>query len=75
MITIIKWNKTEEVLPERRIVNSGNKEIKTYRRCLVVWENQIKFSRYLDDEERWEGYTKEQQPIYWSYADEVEFVE
>lgn len=75
MKTLISWRKTSEELPERELVFEGVKnKIYVDKPVLVVWEGKIKPSRYISEQSRWEGHTKDQIPEYWTYVDEMEFV-
>lgn len=83
MITKIIWNKTSEVgVPPQRVqVVCKNKRtgadvvVTNDDECLVIWEGKIKRSRYLTEEKRWEGHTKEQTPEYWVFIRDLTFCE
>ena len=40
--------------------------------CLVIWEGKVKRSRYLTDQQRWEGHLKEEVPEYWFKIKDLE---
>ena len=79
MQTIIEWNKTSESLPEQRVINHGKnkktgEDVLSYidEECLVIWEGKVKRSRYLTDQQRWEGHLKEEVPEYWFKIKDLE---
>lgn len=72
MITKILWHKTSDELPEQTVTNAGINSLTgtdilifTDDECLVIWEGKVKRSRYLKNEDRWEGHLKNQIPEYW----------
>lgn len=79
MYSVIKWNRTSEILPEDKVeIVAGKNGIlhKVYvpRRCLVWWDGKIKPSAYFSKEDRWDGHLKEQVPNWWAYVDEVQHI-
>ena len=79
MYSVIKWNRTSEILPEDKVeIVAGKNGIlhKVYvpRRCLVWWDGKIKPSAYFSKEDRWDGQLKEQVPNWWAYVDEVQHI-
>jgi hypothetical protein len=72
MITHIEWHKTSEELPKQSCYKVGvnaktGKDIVSLvdDDCLVILDGKIKRSKYLKDNNRWEGHTEEQIPEYW----------
>ena len=79
MYSVIKWNRTSEVLPEENVVIVPDKrgvlhKVSVPRRVLVWWDGKVKPSAYFPKEERWEGHLKEQVPAYWAYVDELKHI-
>lgn len=82
VITAFVWNKTADVgvPPQREHVvykSKKGKDIVTLHddECLVIWQGKIKRSRYLTEEQRWEGYLEEQIPEYWVFIRDLKFIE
>lgn len=80
MKSVINWHETAKELPEpKKIIVKGKSgkehtlEIDEW--CLVIWNNRIKPSRWLHEEKKWDGHTKDQIPAYWVKYDEIGFVE
>lgn len=83
VISAFTWNKTADVgVPLQREVNCGKHKktgndiiIKYDDECLVIYNGCIKRSRYLTEEKRWEGHTKEQIPEYWIKIRDIKYIE
>lgn len=81
MQTIINWNKTSEGVPPQTVVNCGKDKkgkdiiISTDDECLVIHKGKVKRSRYLTDQQRWEGHLKDQTPEYWFKIRDLEIVD
>lgn len=82
VITAFVWNKTEDVgvPPQREYIAGKNKKGKNIvtlydDECLVIYQGKIKRSRYLTEEQRWEGHLKGQTPEYWMFIRDLKFIE
>lgn len=81
MKTVINWNKTSEGLPEPtklvQVIPTKNgvhkeKTLLIDDECLVIWGGKVKRSRYLSDQQRWEGHLVDQFPEYWFKIKDLE---
>lgn len=79
MITEIKWHETKNELPKQKQIELGIVK-KTGKRaigfideeCLVIWNGKVKRSKYIKEQNRWEGHLEEQIPDYWVKISEIE---
>ena len=71
MRTFIYWHKTSEELPKQKEVGAGKKKVLIDEPCLVIYEGRIKPSKYITEEQRWEGHMPFEVPDYWVKLNEL----